>query len=271
MSFAFRLLLLFAVLVPSMAAAAADCGSGGRCVVDNGYYLAELPKDWKSKGMLPLVVFFHGYNSSPELMLRNKAMANGVTKRGGIFVLPYAERGAWRQSGEGRAQRGRDELSYIRAVLRDVKRRWPVDEDHMLASGFSLGGSMVWNVACYAGELFTAYLPIAGGFWQSTPDACPSPPLHLRHIHGLKDKVVPHDRVGPYTSMPLDDAISLVRKGNACDAGDGTQMSLSPKLECSRHENCPGGASVSYCLHPGGHSVRSEWVASGFDWMMSLQ
>lgn len=264
-----RLLALLILSFPSLSTAA-DCGSGGRCVVDEGYYLAKLPADWDGKSPLPLVVFFHGYNSAPENMMRHQGMVDGVTGRGAIFVTPYAERGAWRQSGDGRAQRGRDELAYIRRVLQDIKRRWPVDENRMLATGFSLGGSMVWNIACYAGDLFTAYLPIAGGFWQSTPEACPAGPLHLRHIHGLKDDVVPHNRVGPYTSMPMDDAIDLVRQGNSCKAGNGVTKSLSPRLQCSRHDNCTLGGSVEYCLHPGGHSVRGEWVAAGLEWMMSL-
>lgn len=265
------LLVALLVVLGNTPGTADTCGSGGRCAVENGYYLAELPAAWDGKRPLPLVVFFHGWNASPEDMIRNRALVNSVTRRNAIFVAPYAERGAWRQAGEGRAQSGRDELAYVKGVVEDVKRRWPVDSKHMLAAGFSLGGSMTWNVACFEGRLFTAYLPIAGGFWHSVPDTCPSGPVNLRHIHGLKDGVVEYDWVGPYGSMPIMDALELARHVDGCSA-KGKEMSPPSKgLDCTHWDGCSSGRGVEICLHPGGHSINGEWLGEGLDWMMSLK
>jgi len=160
---------VFALIAGSFTMPAFACGKDSRCEVRDGYYLASAPADWDGETPLPVVVYFHGWGGTPEGTFRNKAMVNGVNRRGALFVVPFARSGYWRQIGEGRAERGRDELKYIRRVMADLKRRWPINESRVMSSGFSRGASMSWNVACYAGDLFTAHAPIAGGFWRSTP------------------------------------------------------------------------------------------------------
>ncbi|MEM9369787.1 MAG: hypothetical protein AAGA26_01390 [Pseudomonadota bacterium] len=261
--------LLF-LLIAGLASPSLACGGSERCEVSDGYYLASPPPSWNGTSPLPVVVFYHGWNSSPEGMFRNKAMLNAVHKRGAMFVAPYARTGYWRQIGTGRAERGRDELKYARTVLADLRARWPVDGNRVLASGFSRGASMVWNLACYGGELFTAFVPIAGGFWNSNPAQCPSGPVNLRHIHGLKDRVVAFDEVGIYNSMPIPEGMTLLKQLNACrPEPDG--ISGETRYECKDWTDCGSGRALSLCLHPKGHSIPAEWVAEGYDWMIGLE
>lgn len=263
------LLATIGFLLSATTSHADECGSGGRCAIDNGYYLAALPEDWDGKTPVPLVVFFHGWNSSPEGMFRNKGLVQGVTQRGAIFVAPYAQTGYWQQIGAGRAEGGRDELAYVRAVMADIKRRWPIDTSRTMASGFSRGASMVWNVACYAGSLFHAYVPIAGGFWNSNPTTCPGGPVNLRHIHGLTDRVVAFGEVGVYNSMAIPEGLSLYRQINQCPSKpDDTEKRA--RLDCEIWSSCTSGKRVDVCTHPRGHSLRSEWVGEGLDWALSL-
>ena len=233
-----------------------------------GYYLAEAPADWDGTSPLPLVVFFHGWNSSPEGMFRNRALVNGVTRRGALLVIPWAQTGYWRQIGEGRAEGGRDELAYVRAVLADTARRWPVDGGRRMASGFSRGASVVWNLACYAGDLFHAYVPIAGGFWNSNPDTCPGGAVNLRHIHGRADRVVALDEIGIYNSMAIPGGMNILRETNGCAAAV-TRVQAHARYRCDVWDECRGGR-LELCLHDGGHSIPAEWVAEGLEWMLSL-
>ena len=146
--------LILILFLAALAVRAHACGAESRCEIEGGYYLASTPPEWDGQSALPVMVYFHGWNGSPEGTFRNMAMVNGVNARGALFVAPYARTGYWRQIGEGRAEGGRDELAYIRAVMADIKRRWPVDESLTMTSGFSRGASMSWNAACYAGDLF---------------------------------------------------------------------------------------------------------------------
>jgi polyhydroxybutyrate depolymerase len=250
-------------------ALAQECGQGGTCAVEGDYYRAAAPPQWDGKSPLPVVVYFHGWNASPEGTFRNRAMVNAVHQRGALFVAPYAQTGYWRQIGEDRAEGGRDEAAFIRAVMDDVKRRWPIDEKRSLASGFSRGASMVWNVACYVGDLFAGYAPIAGGFWGSTPPDCPSGPVNLRHIHGLKDRVVSFDKIGTYDSMPIVEGFALLRGVNGCPP-TVTRKIMFKRYACEAWSDCSSGRELQLCLHPKGHSIPAEWVAEGLDWILAL-
>ena len=262
-------LFLLLLAPPQAARANGGCGEGGRCVVSEGYYLAEAPADWDGESPLPLVVFFHGWNSSPEGMFRNRALVEGITRRGALFVAPWAQTGYWRQIGAGRAEGGRDELAYVRRVLADLGARWPLDRTRSLASGLSRGASLVWNLACYGGPLFRAYLPIAGGFWRSNPADCPGGPVNLRHIHGRSDKVVALDEVGIYNSMPIPEGMAILRDLNRCPAAAGGEESYA-RYDCEVWSGCASGRRLELCLHPGGHSIPAEWVGEGYDWMLTL-
>jgi polyhydroxybutyrate depolymerase len=262
-------LLLVVSMLGTPVAAATPCGGAVPCEVEGGYYLAALPPDWDGSSPLPLVVYFHGWNSSPEATFKNRAMVNGVNNRGALFVAPYARTGYWRQIGTGRAESGRDERAYVHAVMADIARRWPIDSRHTLAAGFSRGASMVWNLACYAGPLFRAYAPIAGGFWNSTPPDCPTGPVNLRHIHGTADRVVAYDKIGIYNSMPIPEGLATLRRLDGCTGAPDT-TSQQRRLACRASQGCASGRVLEVCLHDGGHSIPAEWVGEGFDWMMAL-
>lgn len=256
------------LLVFPLSALAGDPDSRGE--VPGGYYLAAAPDDWDGKTPLALVVYFHGWNSSPEATFRNSAMVNGVTSRNALFVAPFAERGYWRQIGEGRAEPGRDEAAFIRAVLKDVHSRWPVDEKRTLASGFSRGASTVWNVACYMSGAFRGYAPIAGGFWRTNPESCPSGPVNLRHIHGLADGVVAFDEIGIYNSMAITDGIDILAGLNGVSGESRPVESGDRRLDCERWDKSRSRRVLELCLHEGGHSIPAEWVAHGLDWLDAL-
>lgn len=249
---------------------AEPCAPGTRCPIEGGYYLAEAPPDWDGASPLGLVVYYHGWNASPEGALRNRAMVRGAHRRGALFVAPYAPTGYWRQIGPGRAEAGRDEAAYARALMADLRARWPIDEARTVASGFSRGGSMVWNIACYEGDLFAGYAPIAGGFWRNTPDACPSGPTRLRHIHGSADGVVAFDEFGVYNSAPIPDGLALLRRVNGCRAEPVSveaRTGARAMLACERWDQCESDKPLELCLHDGGHSIPAEWVGEGLDWL----
>ncbi len=246
------------------------CGPDSQCDVEGGYYLAAEPEDWDGETPLRLVVYFHGWNGSPEGSFRNKGMVRAVTQRGALFVAPFAQTGFWRQIGEGRAERGRDEAAYIRAVMADIRRRWPIDETQTLASGFSRGASMVWNVACFTGDLFRGYAPIAGGFWASNPESCPTGPVNLRHIHGLSDRVVSFDEIGVHNSMPIPEGLDILADLNGTRDTSREVESEDERLTCKRWDDSVSGRVLELCLHDGGHSIPAEWVADGLDWLAAL-
>ena len=67
--------------------------------------------------------------------------------------------------------------------MNDVSSRWPIDRERVLVTGFSSGGSMAWLVACYMGEEFAAYVPVAGALRRPVPSqTCPGGPVAMLHF-----------------------------------------------------------------------------------------
>ena len=130
------------------------------------------------------------------------------------------------------------------------------------------GASVVWNLACYAGDLFQAYVPIAGGFWNSNPRSCPGGPINLRHIHGRTDRVVALDEIGIYNSMAIPDGLAILRQTNGCTKPPA-RVDPHARYRCEVWDGCEGG-ELQLCLHDGGHSIPAEWVAEGLEWMLAL-
>ena len=122
--------------------------------------------------------------------MRNKNLGKAVSNLGLALVAPKSSGDDWAIPGTPSGATP-VELEYFEAVVADIRQRFNIDTSRMMASGFSAGGMMVWNLACDRGDLFAAYAPIAGTFWEPTPQTCNSSPQSIIHTHGTSDKIVP--------------------------------------------------------------------------------
>ena len=108
----------------------------------------------------PLLVYLHGGVSRPDFTVEEGEVGYGrlwlESARRGAFpvAFPMGRQDCvwWRPEG----------ASHIRAVVRESKRLVPVDDDAVLASGFSDGGSGCFYLAMAEPEPFAAFLPMNG-------------------------------------------------------------------------------------------------------------
>lgn len=255
--------------------AAGACGGEVPCRVVLGEYHVVPPPGWDGASPLPMALYFHGYNSSAQGVLKNKPLLAAFAERGLLLVIPQGV-----PSSEGRPRSwahggspssARDELAFVDAVIADVEARWPVSARY--ATGFSQGGSMVWDLACYRGSRFEALTPFAGAFWEPEPERCPDPARRLRHVHGTGDTVVPlaGRPIGGGRWHQGDVPLSLgtLAESDACTAGPtplGPPAESNEKLRCEAWSGCGGDGEIRLCLHEGGHSMPAEWLGESLDW-----
>ena len=253
------LCLVFAAASADSGAAQA-CELGSPCEVGNGYYIAKAPEGWDGKSKLPLALFFHGWQGTAEGVMKNRALTGQFSDLGALLVAPAGMNKTW--SYPGSPSKHRDEFEFIGEVMDDVAARYPIDEERVWATGFSMGGSMVWNLACQMGERFTAFAPVAGAFWDPIPEDCPSGPQSIRHIHGLTDKTVPLEGRAIrqiYRQSDVFDSFDLWKKVNGCRTQPDRFTEEGPLL-CRIWDSCSTGTVLEMCLHNGAHSIRSEWM-----------
>jgi polyhydroxybutyrate depolymerase len=84
-----------------------------------------------------------------------------------------------------------DDIAYLRAVLADVKRRYPVVATPVYAFGVSNGGFMAHRWACTPGSELSAVVSIAGaGIGPLDAPCTPAGPVRMLQIHGSHDAVI---------------------------------------------------------------------------------
>jgi polyhydroxybutyrate depolymerase len=256
--------LLLAVSVPAGAAEPCDACS----LSSGGTYRVHAPPGWDGHARLPVLMFLHAYTGKGADILADQDVAGPAGALGFLLVAPDGLNGTW--SHEGSPSQARDDRTFLRSVLADVKRRWPVNERMAVLGGFSQGASMVWDMACFAPLGFSAFLPFSGGFWERMPTACTAP-VNLRHVHGTADTTVPlagraiRDR---WRQSDIVRGFEIWRETDHCTAPPERRV-RGGGLECEVW-SCRTRRTLELCLHPGGHEMARGWVEGGLRWARSV-
>lgn len=260
--------LVFLVVAAAAAHAAGDttCGEATPCEVEGGTYRAYLPAALEGESDIPALIYFHGWKGSAEGVMKNEGLKQAADELGVLLIAPDGAGNTW--SFPGSPSNNRDEIAFLKAVLDDVETRFPIDPDKTVATGFSMGASMAWFAACYLGDRFAGFAPIAGAYWNPIPTDCPSPVPNLIQVHGTSDTVVPM-KGRPirevYRQSDVGDSLQTWVQRASCEVTPmPTEMG---GLTCEQWRGC-GGKLIELCTHPGGHMVKPEWIVAAYRVLM---
>ena len=251
---------------------ASACGPLQPCRVGpDAFYLVAPPPEWDGKQPIGAFVFIHGHRATAAEMIGYRELVAAIHAQGFMLVAPQGLGDSWStpgSPGDGR----RDEVAFVSKVMDDVSKRFSIDPKRIVASGFSQGASVVWEIACHGDGRFQAFLPIAGVWWQPMPKECKAPPRPLLHIHGMADPVMPmggrnlRDR---WKQGDVRDAMVTLKKVNGCPAQPTRTEVLGP-LTCEMFEGCLSDKPVALCLHEGDHHTNPRWITDVKDWLAAV-
>ena len=168
--------------------------------------LLYVPRHVWRRGGLPLVLVLHGGASSPETIARMSEMHQIAEREGFIVAYPAGTPGksglTWHPAGSGTARKTGD-TRFIRALIADLRQHHEIDSARIFAAGFSIGGSLVYELSCLLDDQIAAGAVVGGAMTTIYRD--PSRPVSLIHIHGTKDRRVPLEGGrGPATRRPSE-------------------------------------------------------------------
>lgn len=264
------------LIVALMVGCSSPCKRGKRCEVADGAFFTVEPASWDGNSALPTVVLFHGWTGAPEQYYDNEEVISTFDEFGWLLVLPEGLDATWSINHMGLEGSGRDELAFVDQVMARTRELWPVDARRTYLSGFSLGASMAYTVACKRGSEYAAMAPMSGGFWLPLPESCDGPEMPVCHIHGLDDETWPiegrtveqGDESG--TQAPVADDIAFWLDHNGCDEGD-VEVQEKDTLTCDYWRGCNGASEVGYCTFEGGHERFDGWVQRELEWMARFE
>lgn len=254
--------LAFAVMtcVATVGAVGAEpCPAPSGCAVANGHYHAYVPATPARR----IVLFFHGYGSSGRHELSIAAFRQWAEHEQVILLLPDGLDARWSVVSGGSGTR--DDVAFAEEVLADARRRWPLADLPVVASGFSLGGSMVWKLACTGRPTFAGYVAFSGAFWEPAPTECSVHDVPMFHVHGTDDVVVPLQgravRSGA-RQAPVAKAFTALQRAKLC-AEPPVHLSVTDApapLACLSAAECRRPGAFVSCQHAEGHSFRLDWL-----------
>ncbi len=113
-------------------------------------YVAWYPEAKKDKGPLPTVLLFHGGGDS-ALYFSYESGWNRIAAKYGLLLVAVENH-------------CNSTASETMELLQILKEKYPIDEKHLYATGFSMGGCKSWDLMQEYPEVFAALAPMDATF-----------------------------------------------------------------------------------------------------------
>lgn len=257
------LILMTMLIAPAVQA----CGADSDCMVGDRSYRISLPEG--ADAPVGAVIWAHGYRGTSEGVMRNRSLRKMVHAQGLALIGLQGVNGTWDLPNGPRTpdSTGAVEFDYIDAVIADAQAQFGIDPAHLVASGFSAGGMLVWNLACARPDQFAGFVPYSGTFWSKPQSDCAAPVASVIHIHGDDDSTVPLDgrAIGPTRQGKVSEALAMyARLGGFGEAVKADTQNL----RCANSANAAGEV-LEFCLFAGGHSFRTEYLEHALERLKS--
>jgi len=162
-------------------------------------YILYVPAVYTSSQPAPLVFNFHGYgsnNSQQNFYADFKPIADTANF---ILVLPQGltSGGYAGWNNFGAVSSAAADINFVSDLIDTLSKRYNINSNRIYSTGFSNGGFMSYDLACFMSTRFAAIASVSGSMVASHLSACnPSHPMPVMEIHGTIDSTVSYTGVG---------------------------------------------------------------------------
>jgi len=224
------------------------------------YYL-HLPKGYDTLRKYPLIVNFHGMNSTAIKQQNYCEMDNVADKEGFITVYPQSSHLGWNAGlGLRSYTTGPDDIAYFSKLLDTLEDVLSIDKNRIYVTGVSLGGSFAYRVACEMSKRIAAVASVSGLMSDSTLIYCnPVRNVPILHIHGTRDHIMKY--TGMKQAFGAEEVVKIWELKNQCGhKADTIQIPNREKKDRTKailikYKNCASGSQVwFYKITNGGHT-----------------
>lgn len=151
----------------------------------------------QSKQSMPIILVLHGGGGSGSTMeALTKGQFNRIADRQRLLVVyPDGVDRTWRHSRVAPSQtfgQTANDIEFLRAVLADVERKYPVNRQRVFVAGMESGALLAYRIGCEAPDMIAAIATVAATLPTELSAACrPERVTPLLMINGTDDSRVP--------------------------------------------------------------------------------
>ncbi len=226
-------------------------------------------------GHCPLVLVLHGGGGAAQTMHDLTGFDRVADANGFVVAYPQGLGKVWNDGGSDltEGKHPRDDVAFMRELVKDVGRQIPIDEKQVFACGFSNGGCLAARLVLEAHDLVCAVAMVSSGLYERVATSHPNPnPAPVLFIEGVNDpcylynggmskgpnfggmfRGTEHGRI-----LSTEDAIAFWCKVNGC--GDKPEIAKVPHVTADntsttykRWAGKQGNDVVAYIVDGGGH------------------
>jgi hypothetical protein len=174
------------------------------------YYSVNVPENYDPTRKYQVRFQLHGgVDGRSDNQPRGNGAIGQLAGAEQFYVLPYAWNDApWWSD---------DQIQNLAAIVDQLKRTYNVDENHVVVSGVSDGGTGAYYIAMRETTLFASFLPLNGFIMvlangdiddgQSYPNNLRNKPLFV--VNGGRDRLYPTSVVEPFTRHLMRSGVKI--------------------------------------------------------------
>lgn len=205
----------------------------------------------------PLIIGYHGYSWTVQLMERNTRLNTEADSAGFVVVYPQgvdsppswnAGVGAYGPTGDA------DDIQFTRDLLSYMEKNYCVDAHRVYITGFSLGGGMAYRVACTLSDQIAAVATVSGAYYPFPGGCQPARSLPVLEIHGEADQFAPYTGNPAARMAAVHDYLNVWLNRDRCNGTSNVFFQQGDVTGIEWTHCTPGTQVVHYRISDGGHS-----------------
>jgi polyhydroxybutyrate depolymerase len=150
--------------------------------------LLYVPQSLTKNRPAPLVLVFHGGGGHDYNMPRFTGFDHLADAHGFLVAYPESVNTHWNDT---RALSRADDVAFVRTLITELKRSYPVDPARVYATGISNGGFFSQRLACDLSAQIAAVASVAATMPETLMAVChPSNPVSILFMQGTADPLV---------------------------------------------------------------------------------
>ena len=219
-------------------------------------YLVRTPENYES---LPVMFFLHGLGDNITRVDNEFHFQQVANDYGWMVVIPQAlNEGYGTMWNAGLTASTTNDSGFLMALLDSLAVQYPVNQDSIFFTGFSMGGFMSHRMAIEHGDRINAAAPVSGLITTFMANHTAVAPVRILDIHGTSDPVVGYDGGSDYfgyqLGLSVENILNYWKNANGCSG--------EPIIDSLPDTQNDGLRFVQY-VYPGTKELRHLKVIGG--------